>query len=144
MSARTDTVERQRMVLRETLRLAVPLHIHDLRDRTPSSLAALAERCADTIAAHGDDLQYGGKHCRETFNALARGLAAAALTADGGADFLDLHWCADPACRAESRFDHADPDWDEPWPPDPDEPPEPAARPIHTLLDLSAWPPTTV
>ncbi|MFJ4637546.1 hypothetical protein ACIP69_18220 [Streptomyces hygroscopicus] len=98
----------QRMVLLETLRLAVPMHMAELRLLEPSRRAEIASRCATVIGSHGDALQFGGKHCAEAFNALARGLAAAALTAPGGVDALGGHWCADPWCRSASRFDHAD------------------------------------
>ncbi|MGW4075950.1 hypothetical protein ACWELB_20975 [Streptomyces asiaticus] len=98
----------QRIVLLETLRLAVPMHMDDLRGSTPEQRCAIASRCATVIGSHGDALQFGGKHCAEAFNALARGLAAAALTAPGGVDALGGHWCADPWCRANGRFDHAE------------------------------------
>lgn len=100
--------EMQRMVLLETLRLAVPMHITELRPVAPEQRAAIASRCATVLGSHGDALQFGGKHCAEAFNALARGLAAAALTAPGGIDALGGHWCAVPGCRAARRFDHAD------------------------------------
>lgn len=66
-----------------TLELAVPLHIDKLRRCDDQQRMAIAQDSADVIAAHGDDLQYGGKHCAETFNALARGLAAAAYQPGG-------------------------------------------------------------
>ena len=76
-----------------TLQLAVPLHIDELRHRDDRQRITIAGRCADVIAAHGDDLQYGGKHCAAAFNALARGLAAAAYQ-PGGVTFAGaLHWC---------------------------------------------------
>lgn len=130
--------ETQRTVLRETLLLAVPLHMVELHGRDPETLAAISTNSASVVASKGDTLQFkGGKRgeAAEVFNALARGLAAAALTAEGGIDFLGLHWCAVPNCRAESRFDHAEPGG-ELQPPD-----QPAARAIHTLPDLSTWPP---
>lgn len=101
----TDT---QHMVLRETLRLAVPMHVVEMQHLEPHHLTAIASNSATVVGSHGDALQFGGKHCAKAFNALARGLAAAALTAQGGVDFIGLHWCADPRCRAASRFDHAD------------------------------------
>ncbi|MFD8626664.1 hypothetical protein ACFV4E_22735 [Streptomyces hygroscopicus] len=130
----------QRMVLLETLRLAVPMHMAELRPLEPSHRAEIASRCATVIGSHGDALQFGGKHCREAFNALARGLAAAALTVPGGVDFLGAHWCTDPWCRAKNRFDHAD-----------DEPPTttqqtdiPAQRPFEDVIrDLADYLNTT-
>lgn len=100
--------DHQRMVLRETLALAVPMHMVELHSLPAERLAAIASNAATIIGSRGDALQYGGKHCQEAFNALARGLAAAALTAQGGIDFNGSHWCADPHCRVASRLDHAD------------------------------------
>lgn len=129
----------QRMVLLETLRLAVPMHMMELRLLDPGHRAEIASRCATVLGSHGDALQFGGKHCREAFNALARGLAAAALTAPGGVDALGGHWCADPACRASSRFDHAD---DEPA--DPEPPTIPAPRQFTDMIrDLADYLNTT-
>ena len=102
-----DTGVFQRTVLVETLRLAVPMHMAELHGQPLGVLAGLASKAATTIGSRGDDLQFGGRHCAQAFNALARGLAAAALTAEGGADYAGLHWCADPWCRAGSRFEHA-------------------------------------
>lgn len=75
-----------------TLLAAVPLHILQLRGYDAQQRIAIAHQCADIVAAHGDDLQYGGTHCRTAFNALARGLAVAAYQ-PGGVTFADLHWC---------------------------------------------------
>ena len=120
------------MVLRETLALAVPMHMAELARLSDDQLAAIASSAATVIGTHGDDLQFGGKHCAEAFNALARGLAAAALVADGGVDFqpLGLHWCPDPGCRARSRYEHADIGPDDQLPPLPE---EPASRPVVDL-----------
>ena len=125
MTTQADAADHQRMVLRETLRLAVPMHMVELTGLPPDALTAIATRSADILSTHGDDLQYGGKHCAQTFNALARGLAVAALTADGGVDFAGQHWCATPGCRATSRREHAAGDERE----RPVPPAEPARRP---------------
>ena len=45
---------------------------------------------------------------RQALHALALALATLALTAPGGVDYQGLHWCADPWCRAASRYEHAD------------------------------------
>jgi hypothetical protein len=82
----------------EALRLAVPLHMLELRQLTARERAEIARACAATVASHGDDLQFGGRHARDAFNALARGLAAAALTAWGGVTFAGVHWCTVPSC----------------------------------------------
>lgn len=125
----TAATEHQQMVLRESLNLAVPLHMVELHGLPPHMLAGIASDAATTIGSHGDALQYGGKHCAGAFNALARGLAAAALTADGGVDFAGRHWCA-AYCRATSRYDHA-PDIDDAKPPK--GPVVPAPRAIHDV-----------
>lgn len=81
----------------ETLSLAlsaaVPLEIADLARATDTGRVALGRRCADVIAAHGDDLQYGGKHCRAAFAAVVKGLAAGAYQ-PGGIALAGTLWCA--------------------------------------------------
>lgn len=75
------------------LSAAVPLKIADLAGYSPDARALLARDSADTIAAHGDDLQYGGKDCAPTFAALVRGLAVGAYQ-PGGITFAGTCWCA--------------------------------------------------
>lgn len=123
------------MVLRETLRLAVPLHMAELERLPVDMLPGIASAAATVVGSHGDALQFGGKHCREAFNALARGLAAAALTAPGGIDYLGAHWCATPACRANRRFDHADEE--SPTEASPLPTPRPIADVIRDLTDYT-------
>lgn len=120
--------EWQRTLLRETLQLAVPLRIKELRDATAGQLTAAA-----AAVGHGDDLLHGGPYCRQGFAELTRALAIAALLADGGVDYIGLHWCAIPYCRAGSRFDHVDDTDAELWPT------EPPPRPVETLPDIAAW-----
>jgi hypothetical protein len=93
------------VVLGETLRFTVPFHIAEVRDRPVAWLVGEAKRAATILATHGDDMQFGGKHSGEAFNALARGLACAALVADGGVTYAGLHWCRDPLCR-DPAADH--------------------------------------
>lgn len=87
-----------------SLAVAVPLHIEQVRAGRHSVewLLGEARRCADEVGSRGDVLQYGGKRKGEAasaFNALARGLAVAALVAEGGVTWLGQHWCADgPGC----------------------------------------------
>jgi hypothetical protein len=86
----------------ETLALAVPMWIWQLRDRTPAQRAAIGRRCAQEIASHGDTLMFGGKKGApaQVFNHLAEGLAAAAYQ-PGGVTFAGRHWCTDhAACKA--------------------------------------------
>lgn len=86
--------ESRRALLLTTLQAAVPLHIAEVDDNRWGHLARqfTAHGLAHTVAGHGDDLMYGGKHCAETFNALARGLALLAYQ-PGGVAFQGLHWC---------------------------------------------------
>jgi hypothetical protein len=100
----------QATALRDTLQLAVPLRIEELRHLDGQQLADIARTGAEVFAGKGDDLQFGGRHCREAFAALVRGLAATALCAWGGVTFAGLHWCATPGCPA------VDDDHPQPWP----------------------------
>lgn len=120
-----DAVEWQRFVLLETLTLAVPMHMVDLRRYTPDELAVVASQAASFIGSHGDALQFGGKQCAPAFNELARGLAAAALSAWGGVTFQGLHWCCIPGCT--------NPDADHPQPFPERVTPEPVPRPVVDL-----------
>ena len=99
------------ITLVETLRLAVPLHIADMRHLTPQQRMTIATRCAQEMSTRGDLLMFadpkrqakkqrtGGRlssrerETRDTFSALARGLACLAYQ-PGGATFAGLHWCA--------------------------------------------------
>jgi hypothetical protein len=65
----------------------------DLTRKAWDEVTDIASVAAERIGSHGDELQYGGKHCAEAFDALAAGLAAASF-APGGVDFLGAHWCA--------------------------------------------------
>lgn len=103
----------QRMVLRETLALAVPLHMAELRSLDPDEITVIANGCARVVGEKGDVLQFKGHKggATQAFNALAKGLACAALTAWGGVTFQGLHWCVVPGCT--------DPDGDHPQPAEP-------------------------
>ncbi|MFA9271210.1 MAG: hypothetical protein ACEQSX_10710, partial [Baekduiaceae bacterium] len=67
-------------LLAASLEVGVFMATQDLRRMAWADLTALAHASAETIAAHGDDLQFGGKHCRKAFAALARGLAAVSFS----------------------------------------------------------------
>lgn len=80
------------------LATAVPLEIERLREadeelRTQLIAERTGEAIADLIAAHGDDLLFGGRHCASTFAAVARALACLAWQ-PGGVTFAGLHCCA--------------------------------------------------
>jgi hypothetical protein len=83
--------------LTESLRFAVPLWIHEVRNLTAGQRSARAVRCAGVVGAKGDALQFKGEGRTATaqaFNALAEGLAYAAFL-PGGVVFAGLHWCVD-------------------------------------------------
>lgn len=77
----------------QTLALAVPLHIEELRHVSPGGRVLIGRDCADEVAARGDSLMFPSKKGRtaEAFNKLARGLAVAAFQ-PGGVTFLGQHW----------------------------------------------------
>lgn len=81
-------------LLATTLEVSVFFAIEECRRLPLDEVIASARAHAGVIAAHGDDLQYGGKHCAGAHAAVARGLAALAF-APGGVDFLGAHWCAE-------------------------------------------------
>jgi hypothetical protein len=60
-------------VLEAALPVAVLTALHDVAHLPDDERQRLAAKFAATIASHGDDLLYGGKHCGPTFAALARG-----------------------------------------------------------------------
>lgn len=70
-------------ILRTSLQAAVPLHVEEVRGWSHERRAREAAACASVIAEHGDDLLYGGRHCADAFNKLARGLACASLQPGG-------------------------------------------------------------
>lgn len=94
--------EWQNFLLMTTLEAAVPLHIELFRGISKKELNALTSLFAAIITEHGDVLQYGGKtslerkDCAQTFNSLARGLAALAYQ-PGGVTFAGKHWCVNHA-----------------------------------------------
>lgn len=90
-----DSVVRLSAGLDAMLSLAVLIALPQVARLTPAERRRLAEECADTVTAHGDDLLYGGPHCTATFTALARGLAAGALQ-PGGVTVAGHHFCTGP------------------------------------------------
>lgn len=73
----------------------VPIVIAEMRTWSPEHLERTRIETADMIAAHGDDLQYGGKHATEARIALAKALAIGAR-AEGGITALGVHACLRP------------------------------------------------
>lgn len=88
----TSRSDHGKAVLLESLRVAVPLHIVKVSTWDEYSRQLEASRFSDIVAAHGDDLLYGGEHCARAFNALAAGLAILAHR-PGGVTLYGLHWC---------------------------------------------------
>ncbi|MFE3579321.1 hypothetical protein [Streptomyces vinaceus] len=101
----------ENVVLVESLRVAVPLHMMQLASRSPVELQQVAVESATVIGSQGDVLQFRSAKRGETakaFNSLARGLAAGALVAHGGASFAGLHWCTAPGCAGPDT-EHPEP-----------------------------------
>lgn len=94
----------------ESLRFAVPLYLADLLARPAASRTATARRWASTaahaIGERGDLLQFVDLGRNETkrlkvantFEQLARGLAALVVLHPPGVDVAGLHWCLQPDC----------------------------------------------
>jgi hypothetical protein len=72
-----------------SLEVAVPIRIEEIRGWTAEQRMEHGRGLATVIASHGDDLQYGGKHCVDAFVALANALACLAY-APGGVTFSGL------------------------------------------------------
>lgn len=116
--------DQQHLTLLTTLELAVPMWQNQwARPFTPRNKQARLEsptvkcsneRCAPAghtlatmVASHGDDLQYGGKNCAATFNALAEGVAICSF-APGGVRFAGRVWQAPFRLRHPDDLD----DWE--------------------------------
>ncbi|REF00245.1 hypothetical protein [Thermomonospora umbrina] len=89
--------------LRDWLLMVVPLRMAELRNRTPDQLMAVGRAQVDALGSRGDVLQYGGRGAGDAAAAMATGLAALALTAEGGVTFSGLHWCGAPHTECPSR-----------------------------------------
>ena len=134
MTTTSPPTEWQHTLLHATLQLTVPLRIAELRAAPLDQLLALGQKAADTVAEHGDDLQYGGAHCARARAALTTGLAVAALAAWGGVTWRSLHWCRNPACHDPGDVDgHPQPY------PGAVKPPASPRRPVEALPDIAAW-----
>jgi hypothetical protein len=103
----------QRMILIETLTVAVPLWIERIRDlgdtaARDSLVREYAADAVDAVASRGDVLQFGGARgeAAAVFNATARGLAALACC-PGGVTFLGVAWCVahSPLGRAAESWE---------------------------------------
>ncbi|GAA3762406.1 hypothetical protein HDA32_005824 [Spinactinospora alkalitolerans] len=94
-SGRAERGSGDSALLAAMLPTAVLTALPEVAGLTTRERRALAERSADALTAHGDDLVYGGRDCAPTFAALARGLAAAALQ-PGGVTYAGHHFCVRP------------------------------------------------
>lgn len=75
-----------------SLSAAVPLWIKELQGLPWKDVAKMADESATIVASQGDTLMYKTKgKTRETFNALARGLAALSFV-PGGVTFMGMHF----------------------------------------------------
>lgn len=118
MSKRKDSADlacSENIVLTETLRVAVPWNMLILSSCSPAALQRIATGASSVIGSKGDVLQFRSPKKgapAAAFNALARGLAAAALVAWGGATFAGLHWCTVRACPGPDA-EHPKPNFEE-------------------------------
>jgi hypothetical protein len=122
------------LLLRTHLAFAVPLRIDELRGQPDTTLQRIWTGVRDRLQTGADSMQFGGGTPGDTgrsVGAWTTAFALLALQADGGVDFIGLHWCAIPHCRAASRFDHADDTEPRPRPP--------PRRPIEDLPDITTW-----
>ncbi|MEU1812980.1 hypothetical protein [Micromonospora aurantiaca (nom. illeg.)] len=94
-------------LLTTALAAAVPLHLMQMRTWSAERRATARAEDTQTISSHGDDLQFGGKHCAAAFNALARGLAQLA-DAPTGVTFAGLHWCTSAHDECPNRRPRTD------------------------------------
>ncbi|MCX4682093.1 hypothetical protein OG413_43715 [Streptomyces sp. NBC_01433] len=80
--------------LADFLCFLVPLAIEEQSRQSREQIDGIREELLDTIAAHGDDLQFGGTHQRSARVALAKAMALLA-TAEGGVTILGVHACTE-------------------------------------------------
>ncbi|MFZ3491782.1 hypothetical protein ACODT5_00825 [Streptomyces sp. 5.8] len=83
---------RFRTGLADFLCFLVPLAIEEQSRLSNARIDSMREELLDTIAAHGDDLLFGGAHRKPARVALAKALALLA-TAEGGVTILGVHAC---------------------------------------------------
>ena len=96
------------ITLTESLRFAVPLHLAELLTRPARDQAATARwwaaDAARAVGERGDLLQFVSRSSSarpkvaNTFQHLARGLAALVVLHPAGVDVAGLHWCLQPDC----------------------------------------------
>lgn len=93
----------------ESLRFAVPIYLANLLARPVAERARTARWWAAdgarAVGERGDLLQFVGRGCTttnlrvaNTFQQLARGLAALVVLHPPGVDVAGLHWCLRPDC----------------------------------------------
>ncbi|GGW89591.1 hypothetical protein GCM10010341_08040 [Streptomyces noursei] len=90
-----------RVLLIAALQAAVPVHIVELGSLPDDELVRIAQTSGMYLGSHGDQLLFRSPKkgtAALAFNQLARGLAAAALVAEGGVTFANLHWCTARNC----------------------------------------------
>jgi hypothetical protein len=93
-------------LLMMSLAPAVLIATDHLSQMAYADVLEIARRSADVVAEHGDDLQFGGRHCQEAFAALAQGIAACSF-APGGVTFRGERWQAShPECPQDLEVQH--------------------------------------
>lgn len=82
------------------LQMAVPLEMQRLANLSAEELVILAHTAVPIIPECGDVLEFGGRGAGKTASVLARSIACAALTREGGITAFGHHWCTDHnVCR---------------------------------------------
>ena len=89
--------------LNSFLQMAVPLDMQKLEHLDQDELHVVAKLAGRVVAEKGDVIQFRANGTARATKFLVRGLAAAALLAEGGITFNGLHFCRDhAACEAAS------------------------------------------
>lgn len=117
----------------ESLRVMVPLYIHEWQGRPFAQRQARARWCARMVTAHGDQILYRSKGRRGhwakdtepkvwiegspgtagAFAALAEGIALLALEVEGGVTVFGQHWHQGPnGCSSWQRGHWDAASWD--------------------------------
>lgn len=90
----TNDINPARVLLLNTLSIAVPLWIEEFKKLPWEEVSRLTMGCAQIVAEKGDILMFGSKTpgaTAEAFNAMAKGIAVLSFV-PGGITFFDTHW----------------------------------------------------
>lgn len=94
--------EPREALLRAHLAAAVPLAIQRWADADKDARTARLEQALELIAEHGDDILFGGPHCRDGINALVDAVAILAYQ-PGGITIAGMHFEAKRPTHQETE-----------------------------------------